>query len=276
MVSHRRAWLALIVAVGVALAALSPVDAWVNHDRFILGEGYREVKTTLVAWDAHVAPALAAGVTAALLTALAAALMLAGALRRLPAGTLAVCAAIGLGLMGAELVPLSQAGQASRVDLSPGWALFAGTLLAAVMLTASLAADPPGRRTALMLPGALAVAALVGVGSQWAVLQARGGSNQAWSAGSYTREAAGQPPLTLTISNGRYTIGSRWSGTWESRGWIVSLDADAACPGSRGTYHVHGHPGPQDEDLRFVKIVDTCEDGARSRELEAGVWRRDR
>ena len=50
------------------------------------------------------------------------------------------------------------------------------------------------------------------------------------------------------------------------------IDDDPACPGSRGTYHAHGEA---DEGLRFVKVVDTCADGARARDFETGIWLRD-
>ncbi|HET8776613.1 MAG TPA: hypothetical protein VFN76_03025, partial [Candidatus Limnocylindria bacterium] len=268
MESRRRRWLTVIVVAGIALGVLSLFNAWVVHDRKVLGEGYREVVSTLGAWDVLVTPALTAGLVAALLTAVAAAAILATG-RRLPSRALLAGAALALGLVAASLVPLSQAGQASRVDLSPAWALIAGTALAAVMVAAASVADPPGRRGMLMAGALFAAVAVVGIGSQWLVLQARGGSNEAWSPGSYTREAAGEPELTLTIGDGTYAIGDRWAGTWESRGWIVSLDDDPACPGSRGTYHAHGYPEPLDSDLRFVKVVDTCEDGARAEALES-------
>ena len=50
------------------------------------------------------------------------------------------------------------------------------------------------------------------------------------------------------------------------------VDDDPACPDSRGAYHAHG---VDDEDLRFVMVVDTCEDGARAADLETGIWERD-
>ena len=37
------------------------------------------------------------------------------------------------------------------------------------------------------------------------------------------------------------------------------------------TYHARG---AGEEDLRFVKIVDTCQDGARGADLETGIWER--
>lgn len=265
----------MIVVAGIALAVLSLIDGWIVHDRKVLGEGYREVVTALGAWDVLIVPALTAGVVAALLTAVAAAARMLGAGDRRLAGALLVGSTMGLGLMAVSLIPLSQIGQASRVDLSPGWAVIVGVVLTVIILSAALIADWPGGRPAAMLGGLLVVAVAIGIGSQWLVLQARGGSNEAWAPGSYTRETAGEPPLTLSIAGGRYTIGDRWSGTWESSGWIVVLDNDPACPDSRGTYHAHGYPDALDQDLRFVKVIDTCEDGARADALETGVWRRD-
>ena len=40
----------------------------------------------------------------------------------------------------------------------------------------------------------------------------------------------------------------------------------------RGTYHAHG---AADDELRFVKVVDMCDDGARAADLETGIWERD-
>jgi hypothetical protein len=49
----------------------------------------------------------------------------------------------------------------------------------------------------------------------------------------------------------------------------VIIDGDPACPDSRGTYHARD---AGDENLYFVKVVDTCADGARAADLETGTW----
>ena len=75
----------------------------------------------------------------------------------------------------------------------------------------------------------------------------------------------------MTLTGETYVIGERWSGVFESSGWTVVLDDDPACPAARGTYHAHG---VDEEDLRFVMVVDPCMDGARATDLEAGTWER--
>jgi hypothetical protein len=154
--------------------------------------------------------------------------------------------------------------------MSVGPILPVGALLAALMV---LAAGAVARPPAIAI-GALAAIGLLalggGVAARWVGLQWAEGSGEHWAEGSYTRAAAGDlPAATLTIEGGRFAIGERWAGTWESSGWTVVLDDDPSCPDSRGTYHAHGEG---EADLRFVKVVDTCEDGARAAALEAGIW----
>ena len=120
----------------------------------------------------------------------------------------------------------------------------------------------------------LAAAAFAGGGGgRWLGLQLAEGGGGHWEVGSYTRTATdGQPSETMTLTGETYRIGEAWSGTFESSGWTVVLDDDPACPTARGTYHGHA---VDEADLRFVKVVDPCMDGARAADLETGIWRRD-
>ena len=87
------------------------------------------------------------------------------------------------------------------------------------------------------------------------------GTGRHWSDGSYERAATdGEPAETLTIAGDRVPIGDRWAGTWEWSGWTVVIDNDPACPGSRGTYHARD---AGEENIRFVKVVDTCAEAPR-------------
>ena len=272
----RSGWLAVGVVAGtVAIVGLSFVGAWIVHRRELSGEGYREVVTVVGAWRSVGLPILALGVAAAVATAGAA---LAGLLgwRRHAGWIVPVGSVVTLGLLGATLVPVAQDGHASRIDLTPGWAAFVGAGLAAAMVVAAILLAHPSTRHGLAL-AALAVLVLGagGVG-RWAALQAGAAPTQAWALGTYIRAPTdGQPELTLTVEDGRYRIGDFWSGAWESRSWTVILVDDAACPDARGTYHAH-NVGPEGADLRFVKVVDTCADGARAAELETGTWQRER
>jgi hypothetical protein len=267
----RGRWLLLVAVCGVAILALSFVNAWIVHDREIRGEGYRHAQHFVSAWRSVGMPVLTGGVLVAAATAVWA-LVLA---RRpsLPAWPLAVGAAVALGVLLAAAVPVGQDAHASSVDLSAGPLLPVGALLATVMLVGALAvARPPRPMTAAI--AAIAVLALVsGAGGRWLGLQLAEGTGRHWSEGSYTRVATdGEATETLTIEGGTFAIGDRWGGRWEWSGWTVVVDDDPACPDSRGTYHAHG---AGDEDLRFVKVVDTCADGARAADLETGIWERD-
>ncbi len=88
--------------------------------------------------------------------------------------------------------------------------------------------------------------------------------------GSYTRHATdGQPTETLTFGATTITVGDRWSGLYEGSGRVVSLTDDAACPDARGSYHVDEVSGG---GITWERIVDTCADGARAKDLTTGVW----
>jgi hypothetical protein len=267
----RRRWLLVAAVCGVAIFALSFVNAWIVHDREIRGEGYRHAQQFVSAWRSVGMPVLTLGSIAAAATAVWAAAVA----RRpsIPAWPLPVGAGVVLGTVLATAVPVGQDAHASSVDLSAGTLLPVGALLATVMLVASLAVARPRRPVAAAV-AAIAVLALVGgAGGRWLGLQLAEGTGRHWSEGSYTRVAtAGQETETLTIEGETFAIGERWRGRWEWSGWTVVVDDDPACPDSRGTYHAHG---VGDEDLRFVKVVDTCADGARAADLETGIWERD-
>ncbi|MGH2381231.1 MAG: hypothetical protein ACRDG7_08425 [Candidatus Limnocylindria bacterium] len=267
----RSRWLILIAVAGIAIVALSFLDGWITHDREVRGEGSRFIQITLNAWRSVAMPVLTAGVLAALGTAVGAAIALRwSSIKRawlLPAG-----AVLALALIGASMVPIEQDGHASSVDLSAGWLAAIGIGLAGLMLVGAARATGPSRRLVVALGVVGAVAFAGGIGGRWLGLQWREGTGQHWSEGSYVRAAtAGERAETLTIDQGRFRIGERWAGTWESSGGTIVLVDDAACPDARGTYHAHDE-GPSGVDLRFVKVVDTCGDGARAAALEAGIW----
>lgn len=265
-------WLVAVALAGLLLFALSFVPAWIVHDREVRGEGYRFVQIGLSAWRGPAVPILTAAAVAAIgVAALALGLAMRGVVTHARAGwAVVIGSALVLGLLAASAVPIAQDGHASSVDLTIGWALAAGLVLGVAMVVGGVAALMPAPR---VLGVALVVAVLAlaaGAAGRWAGLQAAEGSGAHWAEGSYTRQAiGGEPTETLTISDGRISIGGRWAGTFESSGWTVTIDADPACPGSRGTYHAHGE---NDSDLRFVKVVDTCQDGARAADLETGIW----
>lgn len=275
-----RRWLLVVAVAGIALFALSFLDGWLVHERELRGEGYRFVETALSAWRGRALPVLSAGVVLALLVGVLAAV----AARRpgsVPAAVLLIGAVATLGIVVSGAWPIAQEGHASSVRVSPGPLLGVGIGLALVMVAAGIAIRRPARPlvVAAVAAGLLLVGA--GAGGRWLGLQWAEGTGQHWSEGSYTRPASnGGPALTLTINDGRFSIGDRsgshepdrWSGTWEASGWTVVLDEDPACRGSRGAYHAHAEG---DDDLRFVKVVDTCRDGERAADLESGVWERD-
>jgi hypothetical protein len=267
----RRRWLLVVAICGAAIFALSFVNAWIVLDRELRGEGYRHAITTVSAWRSAGVPVLTFGAVAALATATLA-VRIAPAPAR-PAWPLIGGSTLVLAVLLATAVPVGQDGHASSVDLTAGMLLPVGIALAAGMLAGSLAVADPPRRTvvAAAVLGALMLAG--GVGGRWLGLQAAEGTGRHWSEGSYTRTATdGEGTESLTIGDGTFTISERWRGRWEWSGWTVVLDEDPACPDSRGTYHAHG---VADEDLRFVKVVDTCEAGARAADLETGIWERD-
>lgn len=267
----RTRWLVLVAVCGAAVFALSFVNGWIVHDRELRGEGYRHVQHAVSAWRGVGMPVLTLGVLAAAMTAGWAV----AAVRRpsLAAWPLAIGAATTVGILAAAAVPVGQDSHASSVDLSAGPLGAVGALLAVAMVVGSVAAlRPPGR--VLGATAAVAALALVaGTGGRWLGLQLGEGQGRHWTEGSYTRPAiGGEPTETLTIGDGTFTIGDRWRGRWEWSGWTVVVDDDPACPDSRGTYHAHG---VDDADLRFVMVVDTCQDGSRAADLETGIWARD-
>lgn len=266
----RSRWLLAIAVAGVAIFALSFVNAWIVHDRELRGEGYRFVQYFLSAWRGVGMPVL----TVAAVAALATAAWAVAVLRRpsLAAWPLMAGSVLVLGLMVAVAWPISQDGHASSVDLTPGLLLPAGMLLGAVMFGGSMALVQPSRRDRLLLSIVAVVVIVGGAGARHLGLQLAEGTGRHWSEGTYTRPATGgREAATLTIGDGTFRVDDRWSGTWEWSGWTVIVDDDPACPGSRGTYHAHGE---EDEGVRFVKVVDTCADGERAADFETGIWER--
>jgi hypothetical protein len=267
-----RRWLVIVALAGVAMFGLSFVNAWLAHERELRGEGYRWVETMLGAWRTQGMPVLTLAALLALGLGLAA---LAMARRRgavpgwlLPAGSVAV-----LALLLAAAIPIAQEGHASSVRLSLGPLLVVGVVLGAIMVAGSIAVARPSGRFVVALGVAACAIVLAGTAGRWLELQLAEGTGEHWADGSYSRAHVGDHQVeTLTIDDGRYRIGDRWAGRWESSGWTVTLDDDPACPESRGAYHVHGEG---EADLRFVKVVDTCESGDRAAALEAGIWRRE-
>jgi hypothetical protein len=266
----RQRWLLVVAGAGLAIFALSFVNAWIVHDREVRGEGYRFVQYYLSAWRGVGWPVLSVAVIAALVTALWALLLL----RRssLPAWPLLGGSVLLLATLGSVAAPIAQDGHASSVDLSPGLLWPVGMLLAVGVLAGSVAVARPGRRELVGMAVAAVIVAATSVGARWFVLQDAEGTGKHWTEGSYTRPATGElPAATLTIGDGTFQVDDRWSGSWEWSGWTVIVDDDPACPGSRGTYHAHDE---EDEALRFVMVVDTCGDGARAAEFVTGIWTR--
>ena len=267
----RRRWLALIALAGVAIFALSFVNAWIAHDRELRGEGYRWVEHGLSAWRGVGMPVLTIGAIGALAVALWAGAMLRRA--AMPAWPLVAGAVLVLGLILSAAAPVAHDTHASSVDLSAGILLPAGVLLAATMLVGALRVHGGGRRLAMGTALGIAVLAAAGWGARWAGLQAAEGTGRHWTEGSYTRAATGDEPAeTLTIGEGTFSISERWSGAWDWSGWTVIITDDPACPEARGTYHAHD---AGDEALRFVKVVDTCRGDERGADLQTGIWERD-
>lgn len=265
-------WLWLVAAAGVTLFALSFVQGWIVQERELRGEGYRYVQVMLSAWRGVAIPVTAAAAVGALVTALWAAAR-ATFSPRVTALVLVLGSALVVGLIGASAWPVMQSGHASTVRLSIGWLLPVILAVGLVMLWASIAAGRPSRRVLVAAGGLALVAMVAGTGGRWLTLQLAEGTGRHWEVGSYTRPATdGAPAETLTLDGQTFSVSERWSGTFESSGWTVVFDNDPACPDARGTYHAHQ---VGEEDLRFVKVVDTCLDGERARDLETGTWERD-
>lgn len=265
-------WPLVVAAAGIAIFALSFVPAWILHDRVVTGEGYRDVFVSLSAWRDVAVPVVATAVSLALVVGLVG---LARAVRpeRVAGWYLVVGAALVLGFLVASAVPVWQVGHASRVTLTPGWALFVAIGLGIVMVGAAAAAARPAGRVAIA--SVLLVLLVVAGGSIGRIigLNLDEGDGRFWEAGSYTRPATSEEPAeTIFLDGSTYRIGDRWAGSFEWSGWTVVFDNDPACPDSRGSYHAH--PAP-DAGIYFVRIVDTCLDGERGRDLETGIWARD-
>jgi hypothetical protein len=268
----RTRWLWLVAAAGLAIFAISFVQGWIIHQRELRGEGYRLVQIFLSAWRGVAIPVTAAASVVALAAGLLAAAAALGRVR--PPGWLLIGAAAAvIGLIGASAWPVTQTGHASTVRLGPWYLLPVALALGAIMVVGSVAAVRPPPRVLAAAAVVAAVALVGGAAGRWLGLQLAEGTGRHWEVGSYTRTATdGEATESLTLTGATYSIGDRWSGTFESSGWTVILDDDPACPGARGTYHAHG---VGDEDLRFVMVVDACMQGARAEDLETGIWVRD-
>lgn len=265
----RSRWLTVMVAAGVLIFALSFIDAWVIHDREVRGEGYRFVQIVLSAWRSVAVPVLSLGVLAALGTAIAAVAAIQRPHRL--TGIVLLCGSVlALALITSSIVPIAQDGHASSVDLSPGWLSAVGIGLGILMVGGAVVVARPTPAVALTLGLVGAVAFAGGAGGRWLALQRSEGNPEHWSDGSYSRADGSH---VLTIEDGRYELAGRWSGAWEGSGLTIVLADDPACPGARGAYHAHDE-GDDNVDLRFVKVVDTCGDGARAADLEGGIWLR--
>ncbi|MDQ3689741.1 MAG: hypothetical protein M3406_06860 [Chloroflexota bacterium] len=267
---NRTRWLWLAAGAGVAIFALSFVQGWIVQEREVRGEGYRFVQIFLSAWRGNAFPVTAAAAIGALLAALLAVVAVRGRREVSTWGLLA--SVLVLGLIGASAWPVDQSGHASSVSLGPWWLLAVAFALSVSMVIGSAAAEKPSRRVVAAAVVLALIAVVGGAGGRWWGLQLAEGTGRHWEVGSYERTAtAGEPAETMTLTGETYVIGERWSGAFESSGWTVVLDDDPACPTARGTYHAHG---VDEEDLRFVMVVDPCMDGARAADLQAGTWER--
>ena len=266
----RTRWLWLVAGAGLAIFALSFVQGWIVQEREIRGEGYRFVQIFLSAWRGAAIPVTAAAAISALLVAVLAVVTAFG--RQAASAPLLLTSALVMGLIGASAWPVLQSGHASTVRLSAWWLLPVALALGSVMVVGSVAVTRPARRAVAGAVVLAVIAVVGGAGGRWWGLQLAEGTGRHWEVGSYQRTATGgEATATMTLTGQTYAIGDRWSGSFESSGWTVVLDDDPACPGARGTYHAHG---VDEEDLRFVKVVDPCMDGARAADLEAGTWER--
>jgi len=275
----RRRLIGLIIATlaGLGMLALAFVPGWLDHYRILLGEGPRRVNVLLRAWDGVSVPVLAVAVVLVAAGALGALVELVGRARgewaRPATAWIVLPVAIGLAGLVGSVPEISQQGHASGVTVTADWALGIGIGLAVVSLLALLLSAPLSRRIlAVGLVGVIVVAAGTWGGRQLQ-LDLVEGNGEHFSEGSYTRTAtAGQPTETLTLRGGHFTVGDRWSGSYEPSGRVVSLTGDPACPDARGSYHVDAAP---DGGITWERIVDTCANGARAADLTTGTWARD-
>lgn len=267
------AWLIAIGLGGLTILALSLVPGWLLHARHLGGHGLTELDTLPNAWQTRSVPVISAGVVLAGLAGIAALAALARPGRLLSLLMLGGSAGAAA-LLLSGLWPISHPGHASSVDVSARWPLILAALLALGMATASVISLGGTR---LAVAGAAAAVVLLmaagAAGGRQVLLDLQEGTGRHWQDGSYTRAAeAGQPAETLTIHDGTFRIGDRWSGTFSGEGLVVVLTDDPACPDKRGSYHLFGAGG---KDVRFEQIVDTCADGERGADLMTGIWKRD-
>jgi hypothetical protein len=264
-------WPVVTGAAAILLGGLSFLPGWIGHYREMRGEGYRTLSLDLSAWQGGAVPILAAGV----IVTVAIGLVVAGwsGMRRdgpVP-WALSLGAGVGLGLIAAAAWPIAHVGQVSGLWLSPGWAVFAGIVLAAVVVAGSLKlarARPSVAGATLGLAGAALVAA---VGGRTAILDAAEADRPHWSDGSYSRQVAGGEPMVLRLEDGTYRLDDAWSGRFESSGLTMILVDDPACPEARGAYRIFS---AGDGDIRWELIVDVCDDEGRRPDF-VGVWQRD-
>ena len=258
------------VLVAVGLLALSVIPRWIVHHRELTGEGYRTVLTELSAWHGPLLPA-AIGVGLAVSVG-----------RSRPGGWPAIGGC-----------PSARCRRRTGRARSPGCVRMAGRVrpqrgepvtdagLGGVARDRARRGGRPRRRPhGPLAPGEARHRDWAGRAAgrrhgrrPHAEPAARDGHGGAHQEGSYSRVATdGAPAEDADDQDGRYTIGSRWSGTFIVAGPLVSLVDDPACPDVRGTYHLYAAGG---QDVHFVKVIDTCQDGARARVLETGTWARD-
>lgn len=267
-----RRWLLVVAVTGIALFGLSFLDAWILQVREVRGEGYRWVETSYGAWRGIGMPVLTLAALLALVVGVSALARLSGRWRT-PDLLLLAGSSAALGLVLASAWPVTHRAHTTTVDLTPSWLLPVGALLGLLMGAGSIAVSRVGRRA--VLSAAVLVLGVVAIGAvgRWQLLAASEGTGRHWTEGRYTRAGtADQPTETLVLTETTYAVEGRWSGELEWSGWTIIFDHDPACPGSRGTYHARD---VGEEDIRFVKVVDTCLDGERAADLETGIWRRD-
>jgi hypothetical protein len=258
-ISLRSTWPWVVLALAVAIVALSFVPAWLTHHREMRGEGYRTLLVGLSAWQLGAVPVVSAGVIGAAVTGLVA--VAPGRVRALAP----LAAAIPPALFAAAAVPIAHNGQVSSLALAPGWALGLGLLGAVAALGVAITHAPRHRRILAVLP---LMAVLVGGGAflgRVAMLNAAESDRPHWSAGVYERDG-----VRLELTESSYRAGDRWAGAFSSSGLTVVLTDDPACPDARGAYRIFDAGG---DDIRWNLIVDVCADGARGEALE-GTWAR--
>lgn len=252
------------------MIGLSFVPGWLVHDRVVLGEGPRDLLAHFNAWQNQSLPVLGAAVVVEGIVAAGALVLL---VRRLPMGGLALplATALGLGLLLASTWPVSQEGHASSVAVSAGWPLGAGIAIGAGMLMAALLVSPISRFMLVAVLGVVVAAAAGGAVGRQIELNLAEGTGHHWSEGTYTRPAtSGAASEQLTLRGNRYSVGQRWSGTFEASGNVVILTGDPACPDARGSYHVQA--AGANGGIRWERIVDLCAGGERARDLQTGIW----